>query len=117
MLSGYFRYGVRMCPLCCPDTSVMGVRMLPKYALAIDRRSCDLLEQCLVTKKPASLRTFVFAEVILVGATRLERAASTTPNKRWCFSTLIVVKLINLYCNFMLFSMVILFFQYIQGYL
>jgi len=32
MLSGYFRYGVRMCPLCCPDTSVMGVRMLPKYA-------------------------------------------------------------------------------------
>ena len=30
-LSGSFRYSVRMLPLCCPDTTEMGVRMLPKY--------------------------------------------------------------------------------------
>ena len=34
-LSGSFRYSVRMLPLCCPDTTEMGVRMLPKYAMNV----------------------------------------------------------------------------------
>ena len=32
MVSGCFRYAVRMFPICCPDTSGISVRMLPKYA-------------------------------------------------------------------------------------
>jgi len=34
-LAGYYRYSVRMLPLCCPDATEMDVRMLPKYAVKI----------------------------------------------------------------------------------